>query len=145
MRHFPLLLLLVLSSCAGQPPVGLYEGPHGRLHAYVSDGCTGALDGTQESPDAWTHCCEAHDLKYWAGGSAEERLSADKELEACVAATGHGDTAKIMYAVVRALGNPYNRTSWRWGFGWTELRGYTPLNAEERAEIERFSPKSPPR
>lgn len=135
------LLSLLLFSCAGQIPVGSYVGPFGRLHAYVSDGCTGALDGTQQNPDAWTHCCDAHDLKYWAGGAEEERLKADQELKTCVAATGHGDTATIMYLAVRMLGNPYNRTSWRWGFGWKELRGYSPLTPEERREIERFSPK----
>lgn len=121
--------------------MGTYEGPFGHLHAYASDGCTGALDGTQEAPDAWAHCCDAHDLKYWAGGNADERLKADQELKACVAATGHGDTARIMYLAVRLLGNPYNRTSWRWGFGWTKLRGYEPLNPEELREIERHAPR----
>jgi hypothetical protein len=138
MRYF---LLLFLSGCSIQPIVGEYNGPHGQLRAFVSDGCTGHPDGPQQSPSLWAHCCEIHDLKYWAGGSEDERLAADRELEACVARTGHGDTAKIMYRGVRIFGVPFNENSWRWGFGWTKLRGYTPLNEEERVEIERYSPK----
>lgn len=136
---------LALSACASQPIVGLHDGPHGRLRAFATDGCTGCPDGPQEHPDLWAHCCERHDLIYWAGGTAEERLAADRELEACVAATGYGDTAKLMYIGVRLFGNPYNRTSWRWGFGWPKLRGYKPLSEEERAEVERFSPAAVPR
>lgn len=135
------LLLLFLAGCATQPFVGTYEGPHGRLRAFASDGCTGHPDGTQEKPGVWAHCCEKHDLTYWAGGTAEERLAADQELRACVAATGHGTTAKLMYMGVRAFGNPYNENSWRWGFGWTKLRGYSPLSPEEREQVERYSPK----
>lgn len=140
MRYY-LLPVLLLAGCATQPFVGDYHGPHGRLRAFATDGCTSHPDGSQDNPDAWAHCCEKHDLKYWAGGSHEERIAADRELQACVAATGHGDTAKLMYLGVRAFGNPFNRTSWRWGFGWTELRGYDPLTEEERREIERYSPK----
>ncbi len=130
-----------MAGCARQPIVGQYSGPRGQLRAFASDGCTGVPDGPQKSPNLWRHCCEAHDLKYWAGGRAEERLAADRDLQECVAATGHGDTAKIMYTGVRVFGNPYNRNSWRWGFGWTELRGYEPLNQEEALEVERFSPR----
>lgn len=135
------LLLLLLTSCATQPVVGHYNGPHGQLRAFATDGCTGATDGPQEKPKAWLHCCEKHDLRYWAGGTAAEREAADEELRACVKATGYGDTARIMQFFVRIFGNPYNATSWRWGFGWTQLRGYEALNKEERQEIERFSPK----
>lgn len=136
-----LTILFFLAACASAPIVGRYEGPHGRLRAFVSDGCTGSPNGPQESPNLWLHCCEQHDLRYWAGGTAADRFDADRELRACVKATGRGDTAQIMYRAVRLFGNPYNKTPWRWGFGWTQLRGYAPLTPEERAEIERFSPK----
>ncbi len=135
------LLFLFLTGCATQPLVGQLDGPHGRLRAFASDGCTGSLDGSQERPDAWKHCCEEHDLKYWAGGTKEARLAADQELEACVAASGHGDSAKLMYLAVRIFGNPYNETPWRWGFGWTKLRGYSALSESERREIELHLPE----
>lgn len=39
----------------------------------------------------------------------------------------HPAVAQIMYAGVRAGGDPWMDTSWRWGYGWQIIRGYSEL------------------
>ena len=61
-----------------------------------------------------------HDLKYWMGGTKEERLQADREFEMdLIKYHGlHLSVAKGFYLAVRGGGTKYLPTSWRWGFGW---------------------------
>lgn len=81
----------------------------------------------------WCDCCVAHDLAYWRGGTAEERLKADRELKACVLAkTSNEKLADVMFAGVRTGGGPYFYTHYRWGYGWPYGRGYAPLTPEEK-------------
>jgi hypothetical protein len=126
MRVLAPLLLLALTACASQS----------RLRPFATDGCTLFPDGTSEHKDLWLHCCVDHDHKYWMGGAKEDRLKADRELRACVAAVGEPKTGALMMAGVRAGGTPYLPTSWRWGYGWPYLRGYKPLTDGEKKRID---------
>lgn len=117
-----LLLLLLAAGCSSRP----------RLKPYTTDGCSLFPDGTPEHKRLWLHCCEAHDRKYWLGGPKAERLSADRDLRACVAAVDRPKTGEWMLAGTRAGGTPYLPTGFRWGYGWRYFRGYKPLTEAEK-------------
>lgn len=103
------------------------------LQAFTTDGCSRFPDRSRNGKPDWCHCCAAHDVAYWRGGSAEERLAADRELKACVQKASQDDgLAALMYVGVRAGGGPYYNTSYRWGYGWPFGRNYTPLSADEQ-------------
>lgn len=77
------------------------------------DGCSGGLSWAWRrlhgKPPPWEGCCLAHDEAYRRGGTAQERLSADKELRRCVTArcrlTGYSEAwGDILYWPVRAGG-----------------------------------------
>lgn len=97
-------------------------------------------DGTLDEPQAWLHCCVAHDLKYWAGGTWMERLDADKELRDCVIREGYYEMGWVMFLGVRSGGEPTLPTPWRWGYGWSFGRGYRALTDEERALVSALTP-----
>lgn len=100
---------------------------------FSSNGCSRFPDRAPIGNADWCHCCLAHDLAYWRGGSAEERLSADASLRSCVEqATGNTALAQTMYAGVRAGGSPVFNTPYRWGYGWPYGRNYAPLTTAER-------------
>jgi hypothetical protein len=100
----------------------------GKLEPFTSDGCSSYPDGTDADPTKWLHCCVEHDVRYWAGGTDDERLVADEELRDCVAATGEDDQAEIIFTGVRAGGSPIFDTSYKWGYGWPDERGSASLN-----------------
>lgn len=107
------------------------------LAAFSSDGCSNFPDGTYEQETLWHNCCVTHDLAYWLGGSYEQRLKADAELEQCVKQLNQPFTATLMLAGVRAGGSPFWYTLYRWGYGWPYWhgawpRGYRELTATER-------------
>ena len=77
-----------------------------------------------------------HDYTYWQGGTYQERLNADKELQRCVAKVGKPKIAKLMLAGVRVGGSPYFPTSFRWAYGWPYPRGYKALTEAEKKQIE---------
>lgn len=121
-----LLSLSLLSSCSHSD----------ELTAFTSDGCSAFPDGTLAMKTLWLSCCTAHDVAYWRGGTYDERLQADRELKQCVAQTGQDEIAKLMLAGVRVGGTPYLPTSFRWGYGWSYLRGYKALTDEEQAVVQ---------
>jgi len=83
------------------------------------------VDGCSLAPDFdFTLCCDRHDVRYWPGGSKDERRHADLEFRQCVEAADHPLLAGIYYYGVRIGGSPYLPTPWRWGFGWDYPRGY---------------------
>ena len=88
------------------------------LKPFESDGCSSFPDGTLGQSELWLQCCVEHDRSYWKGGTYSDRLSADKELEMCVADVGEPAIAKLMLAGVRVGGTPIWPTSFRWGYGW---------------------------
>ena len=124
-----LLVLLALSL----PHVSAASGDEGRINDFTTDGCSRFPDHSLISNDDWCHCCVAHDLAYWRGGTAEERLAADETLRTCVEkATRNRALADLMFTGVRAGGGPYFYTSYRWGYGWKYGRNYTPLTPAEQ-------------
>ena len=118
------LLLFPLSSLAGE------------IRPFETDGCSSFPNGTFEQNELWLSCCVAHDYTYWKGGTYQERVAADKGLEACVSAVGEPSIARLMLAGVRVGGTPYLPTRFRWGYGWPYPRGYKALTEEEILQIE---------
>ena len=104
------------------------------LAPFTSDGCSVFPDGTLEQSQLWLSCCTAHDLAYWQGGTAKERLIADEALQQCVATVGEPEIAQLMLAGVRVGGTPYLPTSFRWGYGWPYPRGYKALTYNEKQQ-----------
>lgn len=125
MRYL-LLIVLAFSSSKVQSE---------QIAPFTSDGCSMFPDGTLAQKELWLSCCTAHDLSYWQGGTYDERLKADKELELCVAKVGEPKVAALMLAGVRVGGSPYFPTSFRWGYGWSYPRFYKALSIDEKAKI----------
>ena len=105
------------------------------IKPFTTDGCSAFPDGTFEQKELWLACCTAHDYAYWQGGTYDERLAADEQLQVCVADVGEPKIAKLMLAGVRVGGSPYFPTSFRWGYGWSYPRLYKALTGEEKAQI----------
>jgi len=117
----PVLLLGCATSSAMEP--------------FSTDGCSLFPDRFALTKKDWCNCCLAHDLAYWRGGTAAERLKADEELRACVLrATKDAALSEAMFAGVRAGGGPYFFTPYRWGYGWKFGRAYQPLSAHEEKQ-----------
>ncbi len=106
------------------------------LKPFTSDGCSVFPDGTLKHRNLWLQCCTAHDLSYWQGGTYNDRLTADLELEQCVATTGKKEIARLMLAGVRVGGTPILPTPFRWGYGWSYPKWYGELTDAEKAQVE---------
>ena len=113
------------------------------LKPFVSDGCSSFPDGTLSQKELWLSCCQSHDYAYWKGGTRDERLEADKELERCVAKVGDSKIALLMLAGVRVGGVPFLPTEFRWGYGWPYPRFYESLTYEELQQVERLTKDLP--
>jgi len=107
------------------------------LKPFTSDGCSSFPNGTVQHQSLWINCCIQHDFSYWKGGTREQRLKADNELEICVSKIGKPEIAKIMLYGVRVGGSPYIPTPYRWGYGWNYLRGYKKLSDNDLKEVKR--------
>lgn len=115
------------------------------LKPFTTDGCSLWIDGTPEQPNLWRHCCVAHDLAYWLGGSKADRKKADEDILACVKQAQGPGMAKYIYTNVRWGGSPYWMNYYRWGYGWDYLdgvwpRGYKVPTAQEQALIDQAMP-----
>ena len=111
------------------------------IKPFTSDGCSLFPDGTFAQKELWLSCCTAHDQSYWQGGTYEERLAADQELQQCVAGVEEPKIAQLMLAGVRVGGSPYFPTSFRWGYGWSYPRLYKVLTEDEKEDINVFNKK----
>ena len=125
-----MILALTLTSL-----VGCTSPPNPQLNAFTTDGCSSFPNGTRDNKTLWLHCCTAHDVAYWQGGTREERRAADFALRECVGATGETTIANLMLAGVWIGGSPYLPTSFRWGYGWPYPRGYGALDGEARGMV----------
>lgn len=105
------------------------------IKPFTSDGCSIFPDGTLDHKELWLSCCTAHDYSYWQGGTYEDRLAADQQLQQCVSEVGEPQIAQLMLAGVRVGGSPYFPTSFRWGYGWHYPRFYKALTVEEKEQI----------
>ncbi|SMF28247.1 hypothetical protein SAMN02745866_01804 [Alteromonadaceae bacterium Bs31] len=106
------------------------------LKPFTTDGCSIFPDGSLEDNAKWMECCIRHDFAYWQGGSLLEREEADDELKSCVANLGEKNISLLMHLGVRMGGSPLYPTWYRWGYGWSYMRGYEPLSKEEQAQIK---------
>jgi len=109
-----------------------------QLQPFSSDGCSVFFDGNFDDRDLWLDWCLAHDMAYWRGGTYDRRKLADATLKECVEAKGEKVIAEIMEAGVRVGGSPFFPTTYRWGYGWKDFRGYWELTAEETREADRL-------
>lgn len=110
----------------------------GALSPFTTDGCSMFPDALPILEKDWKECCFDHDVAYWLGGTEEQRKSADLELSQCVATKAGKPLGFIMYAGVRAGGQYWLPTEFRWGYGWEEHRGYLPLTLEELLAAEQL-------
>lgn len=67
------------------------------------------------------------------GGSAEDRMSADEALQACVKSVGKPGIAALMLAG----GSPWCPTTFRWGYGWPYTHCYSMLTHEELEQVRK--------
>ena len=110
------------------------------LRPFTSDGCSKFPDGPILANNTkWRHCCVAHDIDYWHGGTAFERFLSDSRLKTCVAKTGAEIIANLMFLGIRVGGYANFSTSWHWGYGWKLYRGYKPLNSHERSQTNKLA------
>ena len=102
---------------------------------FITDACTGWANGTSKYD--WSHCCEKHDLRFWAGGTKHQRTAADNELMSCIEEASNKFHAKIMRAgvFVGSL-SPIKIESKKWGNAWGEQAGYFELNTRHIDELE---------
>ncbi len=115
------------------------------LKPFTTDGCSLWIDGTPEQPNLWRHCCVAHDLDYWKGGSEAQRKQSDARIQACVKEAQGPGMANYIYKNVRWGGSPYWMNHYRWGYGWDYFdgrwpRGYKVPTADEQAQIDKAMP-----
>lgn len=115
------------------------------LKPFTTDGCSLWIDGTMEHPNLWRHCCVAHDLDYWQGGSEEQRKKSDENIQACIKEAQGSGMANYIYSNVRWGGSPYWMSQYRWGYGWDYLddpwpRGYKLPTPEEEQLINQAMP-----
>lgn len=114
--------MITINGCATYRPCDSQLMPHG-IQAAPPRECR--VDGCTLAPSLdFLHCCDEHDIRYWAGGTIDERFEADRDLRKCMAAADHGALANLYYLGVRFGGTPYLPTPWRWGFGWDYPHGY---------------------
>ncbi len=132
-----LLLISFISfaftNCASAPRNTAQEP---RLRSFSTDYCSAYREGPRDNPNQWSQCCVIHDVRYWRGGTWEERIAADHELEKCVADTGAEKESRRMFLGVRIGGGALWATSYHWGYGWKHVRGYDRLTERERADME---------
>lgn len=112
------------------------------LAPFTSDGCSLFPDGSFNNTKRWAHCCHAHDIDYWQGGTKAQRLTSDKRLEQCVSDAGLPGLGQLMFLGVRLGGIPMAPTSFRWGYGWSENPGYRVLTMNEIKQVERLTPSN---
>ncbi len=96
-----------------------YDTDRDILQPFTTDQCT-LLPNV-----SWRMCCVTHDKVYWRGGSAKDRLLADRMFRDCVERKTHSRILALgVYGAIRIGGVPYFALPWRWGYGWTFGRGY---------------------
>jgi hypothetical protein len=104
------------------------------LGPFRSDGCSGGMSSGWRllfgRAPAWECDCIEHDRWYWAGGTWDDRLMADRRLQKAIRRHGHVLLAWVTYRVIRLFGSPFLPTPYRWGHGWTPFCCYT-LEEEE--------------
>lgn len=133
MKNFKLLTILSFFTFS---PIVSAQRPALELKPFSTDGCTLFINGPSDRPNLWRDCCVEHDLRYWFGGSKDDRDSTDLRLKACVEKVAGANWAKIIYVGVKTghLSPIKNKTQWNWG--WKEKREYGPLSTDEVSTVK---------
>jgi len=107
------------------------------LKPFFTDGCTLFLEGPKDRPNLWRHCCIEHDLRYWFGGTKDNRDATDLRLKSCIDKVAGSNWARVIYYGVKTghLSPIKNKTQWNWG--WKEKRDYGPLTSDEVSAVKR--------
>lgn len=124
-------MLLFLLMCVGSFAGAQQES----LQPFETDYCTLFPDGTPKKPALWKHCCFEHDLRYWFGGSFDDRDVADVFLKECVQDVAGSFWANLMYDGVRKGHSSPIQNRLHWGWGWTPVRDDAPLTSSEKTLI----------
>lgn len=128
-----MMLSLLISILVGSSPA---SADVGKLKPFVTDGCTGFVDGPPGRSQLWRHCCFEHDLRYWFGGIDDDMDFADLQLKACVKDVAGSTWATLIYDGVRAGHRSPVKAKTHWSWGWRPTRGKAPLTAEEITYVE---------
>lgn len=131
-----LSLFLLAPILGAQPDVDASGESARSLKAFFTDGCTLFIDGPKDQPALWRHCCVEHDLRYWFGGSQDDRNATDLRLKACVEKVAGANWANLIYYGVKTgqISPIKNKTHWNWG--WKEKREYGPLTFDEISAVK---------
>lgn len=131
-----LSLFLLAPIVGAQPDTEISKESALGLKPFFTDGCTLFIDGPKDQPTLWRHCCVEHDLRYWFGGSKDDRDSTDLRLKACVEKAAGANWANLIYYGVRTgrLSPIKNKTQWNWG--WKEKRESVPLTTDEISTVK---------
>ncbi len=109
------------------------------LDEFSSDGCSMYPDSNPE--ENWVHCCIAHDINYWYGGTKKEKKDSDAELRRCVTEVTNSAHGKFIETGVSIGGVPSPaRLPWEWGYGWRKTDHYLSLSDKK---IETILNKAP--
>lgn len=131
-------LFVSVNAQARGPRRALSDKPS-TLNAFETDGCSAYPDGfPHTSENEWLHCCMAHDMKYWIGGTYEEKQQADAELGLCVSEATNDYHGPLMEFGVSIGGSAFFNTSWRWGYGWENPLLYGPLTSLQQEELNQI-------
>jgi len=88
----------------------------GEYDLFFSDGCSMWPDDWRRGKLNLSGACFWHDLRYFLGGTEQERRAADRELYADIHMIAGVFMAMTMYAGVRA-GGWIHGTGFEWGYG----------------------------
>lgn len=118
------------------------------LRPFSSDGCS--LSPNSFFKVNFVECCVEHDIAYWIGGTSEQKIAADSAFKACMndkinssyIGAAYHSVASTYYWGVRLGGDARMPNSFRWGYGWNYLRGYSPLSKEELQQAENLYGKN---
>lgn len=120
------ILLILLASITGASA--------NQLKDFQTDYCTYFPEGTLRNPGLWQQCCFDHDLRYWFGGTKNDRLKADLKLRECVEKKAGSFMGHMMFFGIRAGRFSPLKHKYKWSWGWDEKRAGE-LTAEEKAMI----------
>jgi len=90
------------------------------LEEFKTDGCTLWPDSFLGV--SWQDKCIEHDIRYWAGGTEEDRLNADLKLKNDINQVLPG-MGEVVYLGVRLGGRSFSSLipwTWGWGYGWNK-------------------------
>ena len=92
----------------------IYDNPPKK--SFIFDGASGCPENISKLID---EAAFPHDVRYWLGGSEDDRMVADLKLGVdVIRRCGRSHTeAKIVFDFVRIGGVSWLPTPWRWGFG----------------------------